>query len=210
MSDRIDIQSDGSESAETSLILAHGAGAGMDSDFMAFVATRIAARGFRVVRFDFPYMVQRRITGKRSPPNRMPVLLDSFRQVFNSLSGPVVVGGKSMGGRVASMLADELNASGLICFGYPFHPAGKPDQLRVENLRHLQTPALFIQGTRDRLGSHEEVSTYPLSSIIEMLWLEDGDHSFKPLKKSGFSQQQHWLRAVEVAVEWMSNLTRSE
>ncbi|RLT92894.1 MAG: alpha/beta hydrolase, partial [Ketobacter sp.] len=109
-------------------MLAHGAGAPMDSDFMATIARLVCDRGIKVVRFEFPYMAQRRETGKKRPPDRMPVLMDTFSQVIDDHGGPdhCVVAGKSMGGRVASMVLAEGKARAAISLGYPFHPPGKP------------------------------------------------------------------------------------
>jgi predicted alpha/beta-hydrolase family hydrolase len=99
---------------------------------------------------------------------------------------PLVVGGKSMGGRVASMVSDQLLAAGkivgLLCLGYPFHPPGRPEQLRTAHLEALRTPALICQGTRDPFGTREEVAGYALSEQIELFWVEDGDHDLKPRK----------------------------
>ena len=202
------LRRDGPGRPEVTLVLAHGAGAGMDSPFMAFMAEQLGAAGLGVLRFEFPYMLRRRQTGRRSPPDRMPRLMDAFREVTSACQGPLVIGGKSMGGRVASMLADELGVLGLVCFGYPFHPAGRPDRLRVDHLHDLTTPALVIQGTRDALGSRDEVAGYGLPPDIELLWLEDGDHSFKPRKKSGFTVDQHWQTAARAVAEWISGLPR--
>jgi len=176
------------------LVLAHGAGAGMDSEWMQRVSDLLVARGVGVVRFEFPYMQQRRAAGTRRPPDRQPRLLEHWQQVVASLDTPVeqlVIAGKSMGGRMASMLADELGVAGLVCLGYPFHPQGKPEKLRTEHLLALKTPSLFVQGSRDALGNREEVGGYGVSSAIELLWLEDGDHDMKPRVKSGFTQAQH-------------------
>jgi predicted alpha/beta-hydrolase family hydrolase len=109
-----------------------------------------------------------------------------------------------MGGRIASQVADEARVAGLVCLGYPFHPVGQPDRLRVEHLRALKTPALIVQGTRDPFGSRDEVTRYPLSPAVRVLWLEDGDHDFKPRKASGRTQEQHWsagLAAILAFVE---------
>lgn len=185
------------------LLLAHGAGAPMDSEFMQQLAMALSGQGISVVRFEFPYMQARRISGKRTPPNPMPRLLDAFREQWRELkrmhSGPLLLGGKSMGGRVASMLADELHASGLVCFGYPFHPPGNPEKTRVEHLATLVTPALLVQGTRDALGRPAEVAGYSLSSVIELHWLETADHDFKPLKRSGQNQAEMIEQAARSA-----------
>lgn len=164
----------------------------MDSAFMQVLVTALNGQGIAVVRFEFPYMQARRTSGKRAPPNRMPRLLDAFREHWAATrrqhSGALLIGGKSMGGRVASMLADELGASGLVCFGYPFHPPASPEKTRVEHLSDLRTPALILQGTRDPFGKPDEVGRYDLSSAIELQWLESADHDFKPLKRSGNDQ----------------------
>ncbi|WP_308852284.1 alpha/beta family hydrolase [Pseudomonas entomophila] len=183
------------------LILAHGAGAPMDSPFMDTVAARLAAQGIGVVRFEFAYMAQRRLDGKRRPPNPQTVLLDRWREVLTQvrthLTGPVAIGGKSMGGRMASLLADERGVEALVCLGYPFHAVGKPDKPRVEHLATLRTPTLIVQGTRDALGDRETVAGYALSPAIQVHWLATGDHDFKPLKVSGFTHEQHMQAAVE-------------
>jgi predicted alpha/beta-hydrolase family hydrolase len=106
------------------------------------------------------------------------------------------IGGKSMGGRMASMVADESDVAGLVCLGYPFHPSGKPERLRIDHLRSLQTPSLFVQGERDALGNRATVSSLELSSKIRFEWLPDGDHSFKPRKSSGHSTEDNWARAM--------------
>jgi predicted alpha/beta-hydrolase family hydrolase len=190
---RIDLLTDGPPGAERTLVLAHGAGAAMDTPFMAGIARSVAGEGIRVVRFEFPYMERRRADGKRRPPDRLPALSRRWLDVIARLGGPerLVIGGKSMGGRVASMLADEAGVRGLVCLGYPFHPPGKPDRLRTGHLERLRTPALIVQGTRDALGNREEIEDYALSPKIRLLFLEDGDHSFKPRVRSGLTHEQH-------------------
>jgi predicted alpha/beta-hydrolase family hydrolase len=105
-----------------------------------------------------------------------------------------------MGGRIASMIADEVGAAGVLCLGYPFHPPGKPERLRTAHLETLKTPTLIVQGTRDRLGTEEEVATYALSPSIEVAWMGDGDHSFKPRKKSGRTLEQNLEAAADAVV----------
>lgn len=196
--------------ASATLILAHGAGAGMDSVVLEKLAQALAARGFAVVRFEFPYMAARRLDGKRRPPDPQPRLLASWREVYASVrqqvAGPVLVAGKSMGGRMASLLVDELGADALVCFGYPFHPAGKPDKLRVEHLHGIHAPALIIQGERDALGNRAEVEGYDLPSRIAMHWLAAADHDLKPLKSSGFSHEQHLQAAAYAVAAWVERI----
>ncbi len=117
----------------------------------------------------------------------------------------LVIGGKSLGGRIASMVADEAGVRGLVCLGYPFHPPGKPEQLRTEHLQMLRTPALIVQGTRDALGSREEVAGYRLSPSIRIAWIEEGDHSFKPRKSSGRTEAQNLSEAIARVREFLSN-----
>lgn len=194
---------DGPENAPLTFAFAHGAGAPMDTPFMSFFAESLAARGWRVVRFEFPYMARRRQEGRRPPPDRQPVLLATWQAVIDRL-GPdrLVIGGKSMGGRMASLVADEAHAGGrgvrgLACLGYPFHTAGKPERLRTEHLAALETPCLICQGTRDALGKREEVAGYALAETIHLHWAEDGDHDLKPRKASGRTAEQNWTEAVD-------------
>ena len=177
------------------LLLAHGAGAPMDSPFMESLAAALADRGIQVVRFEFPYMQRRREEQRKFPPNRAPQLLEAFARQVASVerSGlPLWVGGKSMGGRMASMLAAEgaREIDGVVAFGYPFHPPGKPENTRTEHLASLAVPMLICQGERDPFGKPEEVKGYSLDEGIRVQWLEGGDHDFKPLKRSGRTQQQ--------------------
>lgn len=193
----------GAKSAPLTVVLAHGAGAPMDSPFMDAFADGLAARGLRCARFEFPYMAQRRDDGKKRPPNPARVLLATWREVIDEIGrDSLVIGGKSMGGRMASMIAAELESEGapvrgVACLGYPFHPPGKPEKLRTEHLENLKTPTLICQGTRDPFGTREEVPAYLLSKKIKLHWLEDGDHGFKPRKASGRTEQQNWDDALD-------------
>lgn len=196
MSTDLHLLFDGPRDAQRVIALAHGAGAGMDTPFMTFFATELATRGFRVARFEFPYMANLRQTGKKKPPDREPVLRDTWRRVVEILGMEITIGGKSMGGRIASLVADELGASGLICLGYPFHPVGQPERLRSEHLRTIKTPTLILQGERDPFGNREEISGLELSPAVRIHWLVDGEHSFKPRKASGRTERQNWLEAV--------------
>lgn len=196
---------DGPDHAAITMVLAHGAGAGMEHVGMATLAHAFAERGVRVVRFEFAYMHARR-EGRRPGPDRMPKLQACFREVIDSLHGPVVIGGRSMGGRVATMIADEVEARAVVAFGYPFHPPKKPENLRTAHLEDLRTKTLIVQGERDPFGTPPEVAGYNLSEQIEMLWLEDGDHSLKPRKKSGFTLAQHVATAIDRAMAFLSEL----
>ncbi len=197
---------DGLASSPATILLAHGAGAAMDSPGMSGMAEALARAGLRVARFEFAYMAARRTSQGKKPPPRAEALIAEYRSAVAELAatGTLLIGGKSMGGRVASMVADELfedgRIAGLVCLGYPFHPPGRPEQLRTAHLEKLETPALICQGTRDPFGTAEEVAGYPLSRSIELLWLEDGDHDLRPRKKvSGFTAADH-LRTMAEAV----------
>ena len=195
-----DLLFDGPEDAPTTVVLAHGAGAPMDTPFMNSVARGLASGGgVRVVRFEFPYMRARRQTGRRGgAPDREPILRSSWKEVVERLGGGerLVIGGKSMGGRIATMVADEACARGLVCLGYPFHPPGRPEKLRTKHLETLETPALILQGTRDAFGTPEDVAGYLLSPTIRVVWLEDGDHSWKPRASSGRTEAQNMADAL--------------
>ena len=186
-------------------LFAHGAGAPMDTPWMNRVARGIASHAIRVVRFEFPYMAARREGKKKGAPDRQPVLLDTWREVIREHGGGahVAIGGKSMGGRMATMIADEMQVRGVVCFGYPFHPPGKPEQLRTAHLETMRTPALFVQGTRDEFGSKEEVANYRLSKTIRFEWIPDGNHSFKPRAASGADEAGNVALAVDAAVRFL-------
>ena len=205
--DRAGMIFDGPEDGPT-VVLAHGAGAPMDSPFMNIVASGLGAAGLRVARFEFPYMRRRRETGERRAPDREPALRAAWKEAIEALGGGerLVIGGKSMGGRMASLVADEMGARGLVCLGYPFHPPDRPDRLRTAHLADLRTPTLIVQGTRDPFGTPEDVAGYTLSPAIRLLWLEDGDHSFKPRASSGFKEKQHLETAVGAVVKFVQGL----
>lgn len=204
---------DGPEQARATLLLAHGAGAPMDSAAMTAIAEALAGAGLHIARFEFDYMASRRHSAARKPPPRAELLKAEYLAAIDALGakGPLIIGGKSMGGRVASMIADDLYAAGrvagLLCLGYPFHPIGKPGQLRTGHLAGMKVPALIAQGTRDLFGTREEVAGYELSKTIEILWLEDGDHDLKPRKNvSGFSAADHLTTLAENVSAWVDKL----
>jgi uncharacterized protein len=199
---------DGPDGGSPILVLAHGAGAPMDSPFMTGVTERLAAMGHRVARFEFPYMARRRAEGTKRPPDRQPILLDSWRKVIGHFGGPenVVIGGKSMGGRMASLIAAEMPVRGLLCLGYPFHPPGKPAKTRTEHLAALDVPGLILQGTRDPFGRPDEIAAYQLSDRTTVHWIEDGDHDLKPRKSSGRDHAAALDEIAEVASGFLRSL----
>lgn len=195
--------------ASATLILAHGAGAPMDSDWMNDMAGRLAGLGVNVLRFEFPYMAQRRVDGVKRPPNPAGKLQECWREVFavvrRHVAGPLAIGGKSMGGRMASLVADESGVDALVCLGYPFYAVGKPEKPRVEHLASLRTRALIVQGERDALGNREAVEGYSLAPGIEVFWLVAGDHDLKPLKASGFAHSDHLAGAAQKVAEFLGD-----
>ena len=204
---------EGDAAADTTILLAHGAGAPMNSSSMNDCAGALVRAGLRVVRFEFEYMARRRKAGVRTPPPRAELLRGEYLAAVDAVEqvGRLVIGGKSMGGRVASMVADDLfrvgRISGLLCLGYPFHPIGKPDQLRTADLTDLKTPTLIVQGTRDPFGTREQVAAYKLSKMIEILWLEDADHDLKPRRTiSGLSYDDHLDTMSTKVANWVQRL----
>ena len=206
----------GPADAAATLLLAHGAGAPMDAPAMSAIATALATAGLRVLRFEFAYMAARR-SGQRRPPPRAESLMGEYRAAVAgaaALRAPrcrLVIGGKSMGGRVASMVADDLldegAIAGLLCLGYPFHPPGQPAKTRTAHLEALRTATLIAQGTRDPFGTAEEVAGYALSPAIELLWLADGDHDLKPRKAvSGFTAADHMATLAGAVRAWVDRL----
>lgn len=207
---------DATKKPSARLLLAHGAGAPMDSIFMNEIAAAMASRGVEVVRFEFPYMTSRRENGKRRPPDRMEALLTHFDKIIQRYSGdalPLFIGGKSMGGRVASMWAVERmkgdrvqgNCHGVVCLGYPFHPPSKPENLRIAHLSACRIPLLIVQGERDPLGSRAEVESYRLAGPLRFCWLTSGDHDLKPLRRSGYTHQQHIESAADAVAAFVRN-----
>ena len=204
-----DLLRNGPERSPYHLVLAHGAGAPMDTPFMNAIADAIAEAGISVVRFEFDYMAKRREDGKRRGPDRAPKLIERYQEVLEQVGDPrhTIIGGKSMGGRIASMIADDASVAGLVCLGYPFHPPGKPERLRTAHLETLRTPTLIVQGMRDTFGTPEEVGSYMLSPSIQVVWMEDGDHSFKPRKKSGRTNEQNLAAAAEAVIGFAETLS---
>ena len=179
-------------------IFAHGAGAGMDHEFMQSVAKGLAFKGIRVIRFNFPYMIKRAEDGKRRPPDRAPKLLEAYQDIIEQCDADkLVIGGKSMGGRMASHLSEIDKVAAMACLGFPFHPPGKPEKYKGEHLAELQKPCLILQGERDTFGKREEFADFDLSDSIRVEFIPDGDHSFKPRKSSGYTEQQNIALTVE-------------
>lgn len=187
------------------LMLAHGAGAPMDSDWMETMCAALAQHGVATLRFEFAYMASRR-TGGRKPPPKAEKLVDEYLAALDAVAGPApqFIGGKSMGGRVASLVAGGLHKSGriegLVCLSYPFHPPGSPEKLRTGHLQDFAVPTLICQGTRDPFGTRDEVLGYGLAPAIELHFTEDGDHDLAPRRSVTGQSPAEALDAVAAAV----------
>ena len=206
----------GPADAAVRLILAHGAGAPMTSPFMEQMAALLADRGIAVTRFEFAYMAARREGGKRRPPPKAELLADDYVAVARQAASVMppgqcmLIGGKSMGGRVASLIADRLFGqraiAGLVCLGYPFYPPAKLEQLRTSHLVGLTCPALIVQGERDPLGSRAEIEAMQLSANITMVWAADGDHDLGPRGNSGHTRKGNLAFAADQIAAFASGI----
>ncbi|MFT6373122.1 MAG: putative alpha/beta-hydrolase family hydrolase [Gammaproteobacteria bacterium] len=202
---------DRSQNPKAIIILAHGSGAPMHSHFMNTITRELMAHSIDVIRFEFDYMAQRRTGGSKRPPPKMPILVKQFEQVCQHILTceklPVFIAGKSMGGRVASLLAasSRMPAAihGVACLGYPFHPPKELDNTRIEHLPEITKPLIIVQGTRDALGNADEVQGYNLPSHIKIHWLTAADHDFEPLKSSGLTQQHSITQSAQWVSEWI-------
>ncbi len=186
-------------------IMAHGAGGNMEHKTMVAFARAFTRSGFDVVRFNFSYTHR----GGRAP-DRMPKLMASYRCVIEYVRSQLnpkilLIGGQSMGGRTASMLAAEGDAcDGLILLAYPLHPAGRPERLRDAHLPDIKVPVLCFNGTRDSLCQRDlmEQVLAGLSDRFRMHWLEGADHGYKVLKRSGRTQQEVFEEVADVSCQW--------
>ena len=200
---------DGPDDARCLFLFAHGAGQGPESPFMHQIATGLADAGVRVVRFRFPYMARIQADGRRRPPDREPLLLETLRGLIDRHRGQsnrLAIGGKSMGGRIASLVADDAGVDGLVCLGFPFHPPGRPERFRGEHLASLSTPALICQGERDPFGRREELAHRSFSPACTLAWIDDGEHSFKPRKASGRTWEENLTLAVRRVSAFLATL----
>lgn len=204
---------DGPENARATLILAHGAGAPMDSPFMDAFATLLGERGLAVVRFEFAYMAGRRTGSSKRPPPRAEKLVEEFDAALDAIGsrGPTIIGGKSLGGRVASLAASradsETRCCGVLCLSFPFHPPKRPEKLRTNALIDVTVPILICQGTRDPFGNVDEVMTYDLPNQTRFFWAPDGDHDLVPRKATGLSAHDNWVAAADAISKWSETLS---
>jgi uncharacterized protein len=202
----------GPENADHELIIAHGAGAGITFYFLEEIAKSIARHGIKVTRIEFAYMTGR-ANGRKGFPPKAERLAAEYVDMVAALTSrkpknrKLLIGGKSLGGRVASLIADDQfragNITGLVCLGYPFHPPGQPGKLRTAHLENLACPALIVQGTRDPFGTQAEISAMTLSPEIAFQWISDGDHDFAPRAKSGFTQGDNLEAAADAVAQFV-------
>ena len=194
----------------TLILFAHGAGLGMDSEFMVYMAKGLAEQGFWVVSFNFPYMQICAKEGSKRPPDRAPKLLQCFADYLqlakmdNGITN-IILMGKSMGGRMAAMLAETESVSGVICLGYPFLPPKKLEP-RLSPLQKSMVPVLVIQGERDKFGNKTQISNWSLGDNTRVEWIADGDHSFLPRKSSGKSHETNMTKAIGLCVDFIGEL----
>jgi uncharacterized protein len=205
--------------AATTVVLAHGAGTNQSSPFIVGAAEGLAARGLEGVTFNFPYTER-----GRKLPDTVPVLETCYRTVLEHVSGdailgprPLVIGGKSLGSRIATHLAAALPArpapragwasrlAGVVCLGFPLHPAGKPTQVRVDHLPRVTDAMLIVQGSRDAFGTPAELRAFidVLSTPIDLLEVDGGDHSFDVLKRTGRDQTEVMRGVLDAIAEWI-------
>jgi len=198
--------------AGVTIILGHGAGADQMSGFMRMAAEGLAARGLDALTFNFLYKEQKR--GAPDPKAKLEscyrAVIEAARQQKKLKDNKLVIGGKSMGGRIASQVAaeDSDGISGLAYLGYPLHPPGRLDKMRDEHLPQIKAPMLFIQGSRDPFGSEEEIRAIIKKHRLDatLYAIEGGDHSFKVPRSAGLSQQQVYERFMDCIADWISHL----
>jgi len=204
---------------KVTILLGHGAGANQTSGFMKLFANGLAQRGFDAMTFNFIYTEQ-----GRGVPDQKAKLESCFRAVIEAaikhkkLNGNrLVIGGKSMGGRIASQVAADAcekaeplanQIDGLVFLGYPLHLPGNPSKLRVDHLPQIKVPMLFVQGTRDSLGTADEIRPFikTLKLPAKIYSIEGGDHSFKAPKKFGRTQEEVYEAAMDEILGWVQNI----
>jgi len=199
----------GSDSASSVLILAHGAGADMNHEYMAYFADKLGSADLAVARFNFRYTDE-----KRRAPDKQPVLEDTYREAVQQVADErsprsLFIGGKSMGGRIGShIVAGGTQADGLLYLGYPLHPPGRPERIRDAHLGDIKAPQLFVEGTRDPfcpLGTLAEVIG-KRKLKADVVVIDDGDHSLKVRKSSGRSTKQAWDEAIGAIATWIERI----
>lgn len=203
---------DGPKKAPLTIALAPGSGQSLQVEFLAYFAKALGQIGLRVVRFDFPYMAERSAGGRRRSADPESVLCETWRQVVRQIGSPekLFIGGRSHGGRVAGLIADECHVAGLVCLGFPFHATGKSDQYDLAPLDSIQTPTLLLQGEWDTFGDKTEVTGYNLSDKLEIKWIREGDHSLQPPKESKRTREENWSACAKLTGRFIMEQTGIE
>ena len=214
--------------SDTLIIFAHGAGANMHHEYMVSMTDKLIAQGYQVYRFNFLYMQANMQDGKRRPPDRAPKLLAHYEQVLLDVQQKMALGlincrrivlmGKSMGGRMSAILtssdhqfqqpiiADVINKiAAVVCLGYPFIPL-KGGEPRLMPIQHNPLPMLIVQGERDKFGDLQQLPTWDLGEHVDVCWIGDGDHSFKPRKSSGYTLEGNLNTAVAYINQFIAQL----
>lgn len=193
-------------------VMTHGSGSDAYSPWMNAVSEQLEAGGVQVARFQFDYMQRILERGTRQPPPRAPVLMAQWQRELADVKHSCVIGGKSLGGRMATMImADNPppQVRGVVCLGYPYHPARKTEKTRIEHLADVKVPMLVVQGTRDPMGSQFDVDQYDLPKNIQHVWLPDGDHDFKPRQSSGVTLEQNLTQACDRVADFIACCLRA-
>lgn len=193
-------------------VMTHGSGSDAYSPWMNAVSEQLEAGGVQVARFQFDYMQRILERGTRQPPPRAPVLMAQWQRELADVKHSCVIGGKSLGGRMATMImADNPppQVRGVVCLGYPYHPAKKSEKLRIDHLADIKVPVLVVQGTRDPMGAQHDVEQYDLPPNIQHVWLPDGDHDFKPRQSSGVTLEQNLTQACGSVVSFIEDRLRA-
>jgi uncharacterized protein len=205
--------------AKATILLVHGSGAAVDSPFLQRMTEALVEQGFAVARFEFAYMARRRVDGVRQPPSAVEKLVVEYRRAIRQLFAepdlvhPVLIAGKSLGGRVAIMTAGEdipEPVAGVACFGYPFHPSGDAEKLRLAPLSACKLPLFIAQGERDEFGNRDEVQSYDLPAGLNVLWLEDGSHDFGPRGSSPATLKGNIAAAAEAVAGFAATFAVAE
>lgn len=205
---------DGPDDAEATILLGHGARMPMDAPWMGLMTARLIRSGLRVVRFEFSYMAARR-DGLQVEPMGVDELMGEYRAaIFNaSVEGRLIIGGKSMSAGIATMVADEFYErgalAGVLCFGMPFHDAGRPEIFHAGNLADIKAPVLIVQGTHDPMGNRQTLTDVALSDGVEMIWVEGGNHDLGPQMGAGSLDANLALVAGQAGL-WAGRLISTE
>ncbi|WP_394179149.1 alpha/beta family hydrolase [Marinomonas posidonica] len=185
------------------IYLAHGAGAGHQSDFLIQLRQSLLnASSISVSPITFDYMSQQEATGKRRPPPQFKTLVTEYESRILSETA-CIVSGKSMGGRVAAQLSKHEQVKAIVCYGFPFYPPRKPEKHRLSFLENIEKPCLILQGTRDPLGNLDWVRQQELPENVEIHWVEGADHDFKVLKKYNKNQTDVIEEIAKITTEWL-------